>query len=72
MPRSVASFEIASRIERSSRLAQGHFRAKLPHQSRALYGHDLGDINAAERWRLAWHLPGDFGGLPFSKQEDIL
>ncbi|TCL63680.1 hypothetical protein EV286_11678 [Rhizobium sp. BK251] len=71
-PRSIASFEILSRIERRYRLAEGYFKAKLPHQSRSLYGHDLGDINPAERRRLAWHLPDDFGSLPFSKRAEIL
>ncbi|MBB6219612.1 hypothetical protein GGE66_000556 [Rhizobium leguminosarum] len=71
-PRSIASFDILSRIERRYRLPQGYFKAKLPHQSRSLNGHDLGDISPAERRRLAWHLPDDFGSLPFSKREEIL
>lgn len=50
----------------------GYFKAKLPHQSRSLYGHDLEDISPAERRRLAWHLPDDFGSLPFSKRAEIL
>lgn len=49
VPRFLTSFEILSRIERRHRLGQGYFKAKLPHQSRSLYGHDMGDINAAER-----------------------
>ncbi|MEN3148482.1 hypothetical protein ABCW43_14305 [Neorhizobium sp. IRAMC:178] len=72
VPRSLTSFEILSRIERRYRLAQGYFKAKLPHQYRSLYGHDLGDISAAERRRLAWHLPDDFSSLPFSKREEII
>lgn len=72
VPRSVASFEILSRIERRYRLPEGYFKAKLPHQSRSLHGHDLGDISPAERRRLAWHLPDDFSSLPFSKREEIL
>ena len=51
---------------------RGYFRAKLPHQSRSLYGHDMGDISSAERRRLAWHLPDDFSSLPFSKREEII
>ncbi|MCF1464146.1 hypothetical protein FS800_22055 [Agrobacterium vitis] len=72
VPRSLTSFEILSRIERRYQLAQGYFRAKLPHQSRSLYGHDMGDISAAERRRLAWHLPDNFSSLPFSKREEII
>ncbi|WP_234889865.1 hypothetical protein V6582_21150 (plasmid) [Agrobacterium vitis] len=30
------------------------------------------DISAAERRRLAWHLPDDFSSLPFSKREEII
>lgn len=72
VPRSLTSFEILSRIERRYQLAQGYFKAKLPHQSRSLYGHDMGDISAAERRRLAWHLPDNFSSLPFSKREEII
>ncbi|WFS04052.1 hypothetical protein PR016_25005 (plasmid) [Rhizobium tumorigenes] len=72
MPRSVASFGILSRIEKRYRLAEGYFKAKLPHQSRSLYGHDLGDISAAEMRRIAVHLPDDFRSLPFTKREEIL
>lgn len=72
VPRSLRSFEILSRIERRYRLGQGYFKAKLPHQSRSLYGHDMDDISAAERRRLAWHLPDDFSSLPFSKREEII
>ncbi|NGO66121.1 hypothetical protein G6N76_20895 [Rhizobium daejeonense] len=71
-PRSIVSFDILSRIERRYQLRQGYFKEKLPHQSRSLHGHDLGDISPAERRRLAWHLPDDFGSLPFSKREEIL
>ncbi|MBB6181638.1 hypothetical protein HNQ75_003626 [Rhizobium flavum] len=72
VPRSAASFTILGRIEHRYGLAQGYFKAKLPHQSRALYGHHLDDVSPAERRRLAWHLPDDFGSLPFSKREEIL
>lgn len=71
-PRSIASFDILARIERRYRLTPGYFKAKLPHQSRSINGHDLGDISPAERRRLAWHLPDNFGSLPFSKREEIL
>ncbi|OCJ58746.1 hypothetical protein [Agrobacterium tumefaciens] len=72
VPRSVASFDILGRIERRYGLPNGYFKAKLPHQSRSLYSHDLEDISPGERRRLAWHLPDDFGSLPFSKREEIL
>lgn len=72
VPRSVASFDILCRIERRYGLERGYFKAKLPHQSRSLYGHDLEDISPAERRRLAWHLPDDFSSLPFSKRAEIL
>lgn len=73
MPRSVESFEILSRIERRYRLPDGYFKAKLPHQARSVYGLNVGkNIGAAERRRLAWHLPDDFNKLPFSKRQEIL
>ena len=72
VPRSVASFNILRRIERRYRLPEGYFKEKLPHQARALYGHDLGDINPAERRRISLHLPEDFNSLPFTKREEIL
>ncbi len=72
VPRSVASVDILSRIERQYRLPAGYFKGKLPHQTRSLRGHDLGDIAPAERRRLAWHLPDDFSSLAFSKREEIL
>lgn len=73
MPRSVESFEILSRIERRYRLRDGYFKAKLPHQARSAYGLNVGEnIGAAERRRLAWHLPDDFNKLPFSKRQEIL
>ncbi|MET3616147.1 integrase [Rhizobium aquaticum] len=72
VPRSVGSMNILARVERRYRLPEGYFKAKLPHQSRSLLGHDLGDISPAERRRIAWHLPDDFGSLPFSKREEII
>ena len=72
VPRSVASFQILSRIEKRYRLPEGYFKAKLPHQNRSLHGHDLGDISPAERRRIAVHLPDDFSSLPFSKREEIV
>jgi hypothetical protein len=72
VPRSIASFGILSRIEHRYRLKEGYFKAKLPHQSRSLHGHDLGDISTAERRRISLHLPDDFSNLPFTKREEIL
>ncbi|WP_413251180.1 hypothetical protein [Shinella zoogloeoides] len=72
VPRSVASFDILRRIEQRYRLSEGYFKAKLPHQQRSLYGHDLGDISPAERRRISLHLPENFNTLPFTKREEIL
>ncbi|MBP1886520.1 hypothetical protein [Sinorhizobium mexicanum] len=73
VPRSLASFDILSRIERRYRLPDGYFKAKLPHQARSASGHEVGsDIGAAERRRLAWHLPDNFNSLSFAKREEIL
>lgn len=71
-PRSVASIEILARIERRYCLPAGYFKAKLPHQTRSATGHVLDDIDAAERRRLAWHLPDDFNLRPRESQEAIL
>lgn len=71
-PRSIASMEALSRIERRYRLPAGYFKAKLPHQTRSASGHVLDDIGPAERRRLAWHLPDDFNTRPRQEQEAIL
>lgn len=71
-PRSVASMEVLSRIERRYRLPAGYFKAKLPHQTRSVSGHVLDDIGPAERRRLAWHLPDDFNTRPRQEQEETL
>ncbi len=73
VPRSVFSLEILNRIERRYRLPHNYFKEKLPHQSRAGVGYDVGDdISPAERRRLAWHLPDDFNSLPEEKRAEIL
>lgn len=72
VPRSVANIWILSRIEQRYRLSAGYFKAKLQHQSRSLYGHELGDISHAERRRIAWNPQDDFSSLPFAKREEIL
>lgn len=72
-PRSADSFDVLTRIERRYRLPEGHFKSRLPHQAGSIYGHDLGgDVSAAERRRIVWHLPDDFNQLSFSKREEIL
>lgn len=72
-PRSADSFDVLSRIERRYRLPEGYFKSRLPHQTRSVYGHEVGeDISASERRRIVWHLPDDFNQLPFSKREEIL
>ncbi|MEI9407645.1 hypothetical protein [Mesorhizobium salmacidum] len=72
VPRSVASIELLSRIERRYRLPEGYFKGKLPHRARSASGHILDDVGPAERRRLAWHLPDDFNSRPASEQEEIL
>lgn len=73
VPRSVANLEILNRIERRYRLPSGYFKEKLPHQSRAGVGYDVGDdVSPAERRRLAWHLPDDFNSLSEEKRAEIL
>ena len=73
VPRSVANLDILNRIERRYRLPLGYFKEKLPHQSRAGVGYDVGDdVSPAERRRLAWHLPDDFNLLPEEKRAEIL
>ncbi|MBB5049387.1 hypothetical protein HNR60_004164 [Rhodopseudomonas rhenobacensis] len=71
-PRSAASMEVLARIERRYRLPAEYFKAKLPHQTRSTTGHMLEDISAAERRRLAWHLPDDFNMRSRESQEEIL
>lgn len=51
----------------------GYFKEKLPHQSRAGVGYDVGDdVSPTERRRLSWHLPDDFNSLPEEKRAKIL
>jgi hypothetical protein len=71
-PRSTASMELLERIERRYRLPKGYFKERLPHQTRSATGHILDDIGAAERRRLAWHLPDDFNMRSPESQEEIL
>jgi hypothetical protein len=72
VPRSVQSMDILKWIERRYRLKSNYFKAKLPHQARAVQGHALGGMSASERRRLSWHLPDDFNSKTGEKQEEIL
>ena len=72
-PQSATSLAVLARIERRYRLPEGYFREKLPHSARALKGLAANmSIEAAERRRLAWHLPEDFDSRPLSQREEIL
>ena len=71
-PQSTASLEAVAFIEKRYRLPAGSLRSKLPHPSRAPRSSILQDIPLAERRRLAWHLPDDFGKRPVADQEEIL
>jgi hypothetical protein len=71
-PRSVESLAVLARIERRYRLPPGYFAAKLPNPARAATGHRVGEIDAAERRRLAWHLPHDFNSRTPDERQTIL
>ncbi len=71
-PRSVESLAVLGRIERRYRLPPGYFAAKLPNPARAATGHRVGEIDPAERRRLAWHLPHDFNSRPPEERQAIL
>lgn len=73
VPRGALSVEILRRIEVRYGLEEGYLKMKLPHQGRALIGHETGlFVGPAERRRLAWHLPDDFNELPAEKQAEII
>jgi integrase len=71
-PRSVESLALLERIELRYGLEPGYFTALLPDPSRSSTGHRMSGIGAAERRRLAWHLPDDFNIRPEGEQEEIL
>jgi hypothetical protein len=71
-PRTVESLAVLASIERRYRLPKSYFKARLPHPSRSATGHHMDDIGAAERRRLAWHLPDDFDQRSSQEQADIL
>ncbi|WEK04590.1 MAG: hypothetical protein P0Y65_20840 [Candidatus Devosia phytovorans] len=72
LPRTVRSLVVLNNIERRYRLPMGYFRAKLPHQARAIRGVTFSGLPAAERRRMAWHLPEDFPTRPKAEQEEII
>nr|WP_305111718.1 hypothetical protein [Shinella lacus] len=73
VPRGVLSVEILRRIEVRYGLKEGYLKMKLPHQGRALLGHETGlSVGPAERRRLAWHLPDDFNEIPPEKRAEII
>jgi hypothetical protein len=72
LPNTARSFVVLNNIERRYRLPLGYFKSKLPHQARAVRGVTLSGLPAAERRRLAWHLPDDFVSRPKAEQEEIL
>jgi len=71
-PRSAASLEILTRIERRYDLPLGYFKAKLPNPARAPSGLMVKDMPRAEQRRLAWHLPDDFNSRPLKEKAKIL
>ena len=71
-PRSIESLALLDRIERRYDLAPGYFTALLPDPSRSSTGYQISGIGAAERRRLAWHLPDDFNTRSVVEQEEIL
>lgn len=72
LPRTLQSFAVLAAIEHRYRLPAGYLKSKLPSSARATYGHRLEGIPAAERRRLAWHLPDDFLSRPKTEQDEIL
>lgn len=71
-PTTAFSFEILRRIEVRYRLPLGYFKAKLPHPGRATSGHRSLLVSAAERRRLAWHLPDDFDKRTPDERAEII
>ena len=63
---------VLGRIERRYRLPKGYFKDLLPHQGRAVAAGAPGSLSSAERRRLAWHLPDDFGTLCEEDRAEIL
>jgi hypothetical protein len=72
VPRSVQSMHILRWIEHRYRLQPNYFKDKIPNPARAARGHLVEALSAAERRRLAWHLPDDFNSRTRTEQETIL
>lgn len=64
--------DVVDRIERHYQLPKGHLRSRIPTPARAAQGHVLETVSLAERRRLAWHLPDDFGRHSEAEQDEIL
>ncbi|WP_029557741.1 hypothetical protein [Xanthobacter sp. 91] len=71
-PRSADSLAALDFLDRRYRLPLGYFRSKLPMSDRSPSAKKLPGITAAERRRLAWHLPHDFDRRPLHEREAIL
>lgn len=71
-PRASESLAVLNGVEHRYRLPRGYFAAKLPHPSRIVSGPALTSLPAAERRRIAWHLPDDFDRRSPAEQEEIL
>ena len=72
LPHTAQSFAALAQIERRYRLPPGYFRIKMPNTTRAPSASKLPGVAAAERRRLAWHLPDDFDLRPKAEREEIL
>lgn len=70
-PESAPRLEAVDLIEHRYRLPPGSLRSKLGAR-RAVSGRRLEGVTAAERRRLAWHLPDDFERRPPVEQAEIL
>lgn len=71
-PGTIESLAVLGKIERRYRLPEGYFSGKLGPSGRATARPALKTLAAAERRRLAWHLPSDFSKRPARKREEIL
>lgn len=70
-PQTPATLRVVDLIEQRYRLPKGCLRERLS-QNRALTGHRMAGVTAAEQRRLAWHLPEDFARRSRSDQQEIL
>lgn len=70
-PEAAASLAVVERIEHRYRLPAGYLRSRLT-PGRAVSGHAMPGVSPAERRRLAWHLPDDFGRRTPREQQEIV